>query len=134
MLLKYTPVTSSIQCPIFFIFFMCVAIMHLFNTVTPQWRAEHAEIKVPSVQNTELKGSLFKAWSRSVYCYTCSAYCQGIHPCQFLPFRSLHLHFLQNLSRVFPVLAVANTGSCVGLQNKIGHPAEQVPVLSACRI
>ena len=23
----------------------------------------------------------------------------------------------------FPVLAVANSGSCVGLQNKIGHPA-----------
>ena len=28
-----------------------------------------------------------------------------------------------NLSRFFPVLAVANTGSCVGLRNKIGHPA-----------
>ena len=26
-------------------------------------------------------------------------------------------------SRFFPVLAVANTGSCVGPQNKIGHPA-----------
>ena len=26
-------------------------------------------------------------------------------------------------SQVFPVLAVDNTGSCVGLQNKIGHPA-----------
>ena len=29
----------------------------------------------------------------------------------------------QNLPRFFPVLAVANTGSCVGPQNKIGHPA-----------
>ena len=29
----------------------------------------------------------------------------------------------QNLSRVFPVLAVANTSSCVGPQTKIGHPA-----------
>ena len=29
--------------------------------------------------------------------------------------------FFQNLSRVFPVLAVANTGSCVGQQNKTGH-------------
>ena len=28
-----------------------------------------------------------------------------------------------NLSRVFPVLAAANTGSCAGPQNKIGHPA-----------
>ena len=48
--------------------------------------------------------------------------------------------FFQNLSRVFPVLAVANTGSCVGLQNEVGHPAHhyrqflQVPMLSACRI
>ena len=30
--------------------------------------------------------------------------------------------FFQNLSQFFPVLAVANTGSCVGPQNKIGHP------------
>ena len=30
--------------------------------------------------------------------------------------------FFQNLYQFFPVLAVANTGSCVGLQNKIGHP------------
>ena len=44
------------------------------------------------------------------------------------PFRSIHLHFLQNLSRVFPVLAVANIGSFVGPQNKMGHP---IPVLSA---
>ena len=31
--------------------------------------------------------------------------------------------FFPNLSRFFPVFAVADTGSCVGLQNKIGHPA-----------
>ena len=42
---------------------------------------------------------------------------------KFLPFRSIHLHFFHNLSWDFPVLAVANTGSCVGPQNKIGHPA-----------
>ena len=39
-------------------------------------------------------------------------------------FRSIHLHFFQNLSQFFPVLAVANTGSCVGPQNKIGHSVE----------
>ena len=38
-----------------------------------------------------------------------------------LPVHSLALS--QNLSRIFLVLAVANTGSCVGPQNKIGHPA-----------
>ena len=45
--------------------------------------------------------------------------------------------FFQNLTRTFPVLVLANTGSCVGPQNKTGHPAHryrqlmQVPVLSA---
>ena len=51
-----------------------------------------------------------------------------------------HLHFFQNLSWVLLVLAVANTGSCVGPQNEIGHPAHhyrqlmQVPVLSGSGI
>ena len=89
----------------------------------PQWGAADAEIKVPSGENTELKRSPFEAWSRSVYSHTCYAYCQGFLPCLFLPFQSIHLHFFQNLSRFFPVLAVANTGSCAGPQNKIGHPA-----------
>ena len=31
--------------------------------------------------------------------------------------------FFPNLSQVFPVLAAANTASCVGPQNKIGHLA-----------
>ena len=90
---------------------------------TPQWGAADVEIKVPSGENTELKRSPFKAWSRSVYSHTCYAYCQGFLPSLFLPFRSIHLHFFQNLSRFFPVLAVANTSSCVGPQNKTGHPA-----------
>ena len=44
--------------------------------------------------------------------------------------------FYPNFSRAFPVLCVANTGSCVGPLNKIGHPAHcysqlmQVPLLS----
>ena len=41
-----------------------------------QWRAADAEIKVPSDENTELKGFSFKAWSRSVYSHLCHAYCQ----------------------------------------------------------
>ena len=40
----------------------------------PQWGAADAEIKVPSIENTELKDSPFKAWSRSVYSHTCYAY------------------------------------------------------------
>ena len=62
----------------------------------PQWGAADAEIKVPSGENTELKRSPFKAWSRSVYSRTCYAYCQGFLPCLFLPFQSNHLHFPQN--------------------------------------
>ena len=43
-----------------------------------QWGAADAEIKVPSVENTELSGSPFKAWSRSVYGHTCYAFCELI--------------------------------------------------------
>ena len=32
---------------------------------SPQWGAADADIKVPSGENTELKHSPFKAWSRS---------------------------------------------------------------------
>ena len=94
------------------------------HTETLQWGAADAEIKVPSGENTELKCSPFKAWSRSVYSHTCYAYCQGFLPCSFLPFWSIHLHFFQNLSWFLPVLTLANTGSCVGPQNKTGHPAK----------
>ena len=74
--------------------------------MAPQWGAADAEIKIPSGENTELKRSPFKAWSKSVYSHTCYAYCKGFLSCLFLHFRSIHLHFFQNLSRFFPVLAV----------------------------
>ena len=93
------------------------------STPLTQWGAADAEIKVPSGEKTELKCSPFKAWSRSVYSHACYAYCQGFLLCSFLPCRSIHLQFFQNLSQFFPVLVVANTGSCVGPQNKMGHPA-----------
>ena len=82
---------------------------HNFLRLTPQWGAADAEIKVPSGENTELKRSPFKAWSKSAYSHTCYAYCQGFLSCLILHFRSIHLHFFQNFSRFFPVLAVANT-------------------------
>ena len=40
-------------------------------------------------------------------------------------FWCIHLYFLQNLLRVFPVLAVANTSSYVGPNDKTGHPAHR---------
>ena len=90
---------------------VCDVLVHLYcilisYIMTPQWGAADAETKVPSGANTELKRSPFQAWSRSVYSHTCYAYCQGrTLPCLFLPFQSIHLHFFQNLSQFFPVLA-----------------------------
>ena len=75
----------------------------------PQWGAADAEIKVPSGENTELKRSAFKAWSKSVCSHTCYAYCQGFLPCLFLPFRFIHLHFFPKPLLIFHVLAVSNT-------------------------
>ena len=88
----------------------------------PQLGAADAEIIVPSSENRELKRSPFKAWSRSVYSRTCYAYCQGLLPGLFLPFRYIHLHFFQN-SRFFLCWLWLTHGSCGGPQNKIGHPA-----------
>ena len=90
---------------------------------SPQWGAAHAKIKVPSGDNTELKRSPFEARSRSVYSHTCYAYCLGFLPCLFLPSRSIHLHFFKTLSRFFQCWLWLTHGSCVGPQNKIGHPA-----------
>ena len=76
--------------------------------------------------------SPFKAWSKSVYSHTCYAYCQGFLSCLFLNFRSIHLHFFQNLSRFFPVLAVANTWFlCRPAESNRSPCRMQVPVLSA---
>ena len=67
--------------------------------------------------------SPFIAWSRSVYSHMCYAYCQGFLPRLFLPSRSIHLHFFQNLSWFLLCWLWLTHGSCVGPQNKIGHPA-----------
>ena len=95
----------------------------LISHPTPQWGAADAEIKVPSGENTELKHSPFKAWSRSVYSHTCYAYCQGFLSCLFLHFRSIHPHFFQHLSRFLLCWLWLAHGFCVGSQNKMGHPA-----------
>ena len=112
----------------------------MFISDLTQWGAADAEIKGSFVQNPDLKSSPFSAWRRSVYSHACYACCQGFSfVISTLPVHS-PAFFPQNLSRVFPVLAVANTGSCVGPQNKISHPVHhfrqlvQVPVLCASGI
>ena len=77
---------------------VCYLVCLVFILSAPQCRA--AEIKVPSYENTELKDSSFKAWSRSVYCHACYAYCQGFLPCSLL-FRSIHLHFSKTSPEFF---------------------------------
>ena len=97
---------------------------HHFHLVVPlQWGAADAEIEVPSGENTELKRSPFKAWSRSVCSHTCFASCQGFFHCLFLPFQSIHLYFFHNLSQFLLCWLWLTHGSCVGLQVKKGHPA-----------
>ena len=99
----------------------------IFSLTPPPPRGQRGaadtDIKVPSGENTELKRSPFKTWSRSVCSHTCYAYRQGFLACLFLPFRSLHLHFVQNLSRFLLCWLWLTHGSCEGPQNKIGHPA-----------
>ena len=95
-----------------------------FYYILPCSGERDTEFKVTSDKNTELKDSPFKACCRSLYSNACYAYCQGFLPHSFLPFQSIHLHFFQNLSKVFPMLAVLNVSSCVGPQNTIGVPME----------
>ena len=103
--------------------FVVLALLLLLLLFSPQSGAADAEIKVPSGENTELKRSPLKAWSRSVQCHTCYAYCQGFLPCLFLPFRSIYLHFSQNLSLFLLCCLWLIHSSCVGPQNEIGRPA-----------
>ena len=76
-------------------------LQHILSVLIPQWGAAEAEIKVPSVENTELKRSTFQAWRRSADRHTYYAYCQRVIPCLFLPFWSIHLHFFQTSSDFF---------------------------------
>ena len=39
------------------------------------------KLEVPSIENTEFKGSPLKAWSSSLHCYTCYAYREEFLPC-----------------------------------------------------
>ena len=93
--------------------------MHtLAALVAPQLGAADAEI--PSDENTELKGAPIKAWSQlpSMQCLL-----PGVSS---LLISTLPVHspaFFPKPLLSFPVLPAANTGSCVGPQNKIGHLA-----------
>ena len=74
----------------------------------PQWGAADAEIKVPSGENTELKLSPFKAWSRSVYSHTCYAYCQGF--LSFLLISTLPVHSPAFFPKPLPIFPCVGCG------------------------
>ena len=75
---------------------------------TPQWGAADAEIKVPSGENTELKRSPFKAWSRSVYSHTCYVYCQGF--LSFLLISTLPVHSPAFFPKPLPIFPCVGCG------------------------
>ena len=121
--------TFSLCSPSLMSALLVLSTIYLFLTVSLNDFSHSGELRTQKlkyhlVRTQSLNVLPLKAWSRSVYSHTCYAYCREFFPCLlFLPFQSIHLHFFQNLSQFFPVLALANTGSCVSLQNKIGHPA-----------
>ena len=58
-----------------------VFVFSLTRQLTQQWGTTDAKNKDPCVENPELKGSPFKAWSRSVFSQACYAYCKEFLPC-----------------------------------------------------
>ena len=94
------------------------------STPPPKCGAADVEIKVPSDENTELKSAPFKL-NPGVGQYIAmraTLTARDFFFANFYPSGPFTCIFFQNLSRVFPVLAVTNTGCCVDPQNKIGHP------------
>ena len=68
---------------------------------SPQWGAAGAEIKVPSDENTELKGSPFKTWGRSVYCHYAKLTARGFFLGNFYPSGPFTCIFAKTLSKGF---------------------------------
>ena len=98
-------------------------VCHWLEEIHPQWGAVDAEIKVLSAENTELKGAPCKSLVGQYIAIHATLTARDFFLANFYPSGPFTSIFFQNLSRVFLVLALANTGSCVGPQNKIGQPA-----------
>ena len=94
-----------------------------------------AEINDPSVESPELNGSPFKPGVGQSTAMPASPTARDVFLAKLYSSGPFTCIFFQRLLRVFPVLAVANTGSCVGPQNELGHLTHhyrqlmQVPVL-----
>ena len=92
-------------------------------TTTQRWGAADGEIKVSSDEHTELKHSPFKPWSRSVYRHNATLTARDFFVAYLYPSGPFTCIFSQNLSRFLLCWLWLTHGSCVGPQNKIGHPA-----------
>ena len=66
---------------LYFIPLILPTVLRFLILFSPAVGAADAEIKAPSVENTELEGSPFKAWGRLVYSHTWYANYKGFLPC-----------------------------------------------------
>ena len=89
----------------------------------PQWGAADAKIKVPSEENTDLKVFRFKPGIGQYIAMHATLTARDFFLANSYPSGPFTCIFPKPLTSFLPVLAVANTSSCVGPHNKIGHPA-----------
>ena len=101
--------------------------------ISPQWGAADAEIKSHLVRTQSLNVLPLKPGVGQYIAIHATLTARDFFLfCLFRHFRSSHLHFFQNLSRFFPVLAVANTCfPCRPADQNRSSCRMQVPVLSA---
>ena len=76
-----------------------------------------------TLSNVFLKS--MKLWNRSLWCCRCFSIMttEDLFLANLYPSGPFTCIFSKTSPDFFPALAVANTRSCVGPQNKIGHPA-----------
>ena len=117
------PVFHELVCPISVVLPQIFTnLTTLFSYPVPQWGAADAEIEIPLLKTQSLKVLPLNPGVGQHIAMHATLTARDFFLANF--YLSAHSPaFFQNFSLVFPVLPVANTGSCVGLQNKIGHPA-----------
>ena len=102
----------------------------LFNLL-PRWGAADAKFKVPSGENTELKHSPFKAWSRYYIAIHATLTARDFFLAYFYPSGPFTYIFPKPLA-ILPVLAIASTWFlCRPAESNKSPCQRQVPMLSA---
>ena len=116
----YLPIANNTQVQ-----FCCPSLPPAVLFVPPQWGAADAEIKVPSVRTQSLKLNVLplKPGVGQYIAIHATLTARDFFLTYFYPSGPFICIFSQTTPFFFPVLAVADTCSYVGLQKKIGHPA-----------